>query len=82
MRLSKKQYNYTEESKRQVKQHRRGYTEYWDFRDYQPVDTSANNGKVHKEQPRQLENKITVEIIRDVRGNGQNYNDAYSKEAI
>jgi hypothetical protein len=37
---------------------------------------------VHKEQPRQLENKITVEIIRDVRGNGRNYNDGYSKGAI
>jgi hypothetical protein len=43
---------------------------------------SANKGKVHEEQPRQLENKIMVEIIRDVRGNGQNYNDGYSKEAI
>jgi hypothetical protein len=42
----------------------------------------ANSGKVHKEQPKQLENQITVEIIRDVRGKGQNYNDGYSKKAI
>jgi hypothetical protein len=67
----KQQYNHTEESKGQVKQYRREYVEYWDFWDYRPADVSANNGKVRKEQPRQLENKITVEIIRDVRGNGR-----------
>jgi hypothetical protein len=57
MRLSKKQYNYTEESKRQVKQNRREYVEYWDFRDYQTVDVSTNDGKVHKEQTKTIRKK-------------------------
>jgi hypothetical protein len=56
--------------------------EYWNFRDYWPVDVLANSGKLHEEQPRQLENQISVEIIREVRGNGQKYIEVYSKEAI
>jgi hypothetical protein len=37
---------------------------------------------MHKEQPRQLVEQIMVEIVRDVRVNGQNHNDRYSNEAI